>query len=101
MSGWSVESSEDALEFMSDEYNRLEAFQEGLGERFFESVEKIYQRVKINPWEFEAKTAIYRKALVSVSRKLQYLVYFRVAENHVYVDLILPASTNPERHPSD
>ncbi|MDX2248318.1 MAG: hypothetical protein SF052_16160 [Bacteroidia bacterium] len=42
-----------------------------------------------------------RKALVNVSRKLQYLVYFRVAENRVYVDLILPASTNPERHPSD
>ncbi|MDX2248309.1 MAG: hypothetical protein SF052_16115 [Bacteroidia bacterium] len=41
-----------------------------------------------------------RKALVNVSRKLQYVVYFRIAENHVYVDLILPASTNPERHPS-
>ena len=57
---WIIDSSDRALDFVSTEYNRLEDFREGLGERFFEKVEAIYDRIKRNPFEFESKTSIYR-----------------------------------------
>ena len=98
---WTIDSSDRALDFISDEHNRLEAFREGLGERFFEKIEAIYDRIKRNPFEFEAKTSIYRKGLANVTRKLQYAVYFRIEEEVVFVDLILPTSTDPDLHPSE
>ena len=39
---WSIASSDEALEFISDAYNRLEAFREGLGERLFDEIEGVY-----------------------------------------------------------
>lgn len=103
MSGrnWVIHSSDRALDFISEEYNQLEKFREGLGERFFDKVEAIFSRIKSNPFEFEAKTSVYRKGLVNVSKKIQYAIYFRVEENEVFVDLILPTSINPDLHPSD
>ena len=56
---WTIESSNYALDFISEEYNRLEAFKEGLGKRFFEKVEEIYGRIKQNPFEFESKKKQY------------------------------------------
>ena len=98
---WKIESSNHALDFISEEYNRLEGFKEGLGERFFDKVEVIYDRIKQNPFEFESKTSIYRKGLANVTKRLQYAVYFRIHGNQVFVDLILPTSIDPELHPSE
>ena len=96
---WIIDSSDRALDFISEEYNRLEEFRAGLGERFFDKVELIYDRIKRNPFEFEAKTSVYRKGLVNVTKKIQYAIYFRLEENQVFVDLILPTSSNPGLHP--
>ena len=98
---WIIDSSDRALDFISEEYNRLEEFRAGLGERFFDKdkIELIYDRIKRNPFEFEAKTSIYRKGLVNVTKKIQYAIYFRLEENQVFVDLILPTSSNPGLHP--
>lgn len=98
---WPVNSSERALDFISEEYNKLETFKEGLGERFFERVEEIYARIKRNPFEFEVKTSIYRKGLANVTKKIQYAIYFRIKDHEIFVDLILPTSTDPDLHPSD
>ncbi|MEZ4847270.1 MAG: hypothetical protein R3B93_01280 [Bacteroidia bacterium] len=101
MKKWIIHSSDHALDFISKEYNRLEAFKEGLGERFYDKVETIYSRIKGNPFEFESRTSIYRKGLVNVSKKIQYAVYFRVEVKEVFIDLILPTGINPDLHPSD
>lgn len=98
---WRIESSHHALDFISEEYNRLESFKEGLGERFFDKVEATFNRIKSNPFEFELKTAIYRKGLVNISKRLQYAIYFRIHTHQVFVDLILPTSIDPDLHPSD
>lgn len=98
---WIIESSDRALDFISDEYNRLDAFKEGLGERFFDKLEAVYDRMKLNPFIFESKTSIYRRGLVNVSKRLQYAIYFRMQEPKIYVDLILPTAINPDLHPSE
>ena len=89
---WQAFSSDDVLDFLSEEYRRLEVFKADLGGRFFEEVEKFYERLKDNPYAFPAKTEIYRKGLIVVTKRLHYLAYFRLVVPHVYVDLILPAA---------
>ncbi|MEM6801909.1 MAG: hypothetical protein AAF696_10935 [Bacteroidota bacterium] len=98
---WTIISSNKALDFISKEYNKLDNYKDGLGERFYDRVEEVYARIKDNPLQFEKKTEIYRKGLVNVGKKIQYAIYFRIEENEVYVDLILPTSINPDFHPSD
>lgn len=44
--GWNIQSSEGALEFISEEYNRQEVLKPDLGERFFEGIAKCFQRLK-------------------------------------------------------
>ena len=89
---WQALSSDEVLDFLSEEYRRLEAFKPDLGERFFEEVEKFYERLKVNPYAFPAKTEIYRKGLIMVTKRLHYLAYFRLEVPNAYVDLILPAA---------
>lgn len=97
---WNIQSSEGALEFISEEYNRLEVFKPDLGERFFEAIEKCFQRLKENPFQFPKKNEIYRKALIPITKKIEYIAYFRMSENDILVDLILSTSSNPDIHPA-
>lgn len=79
----------------------MDAFKKGLGERFYDRVEEVYARIKINPFQFEEKTKVYRKGLANVSKKIQYAIYFRVVRNEIHVDLILTTAINPDLHSSD
>ena len=98
---WNLNFSDQSLEFLSEEYNRLEAFSEGLGERFFDSSEGLFFRIKNHPFEFPLKTAIYRRGLINLTRKLQYAIYFRLENESIFIDVILSTSIDPDKHPSD
>ncbi len=101
MGAGQISTSDDVLSYISAEYNRLEELREGLGDRFFESVESIYRRTKENPMQFPSITPMYRRALITLTKKLQYALYFRLSgsEPEIFIDLILPTSSDPGIHP--
>ncbi len=70
-----------------------EAQRPGLGGRFIEALDALFNRVAENPQQFPVIESEVRRALL---RRFPYAIYFRVATNHIVVVAVLHVRRYPQ-----
>ena len=67
--------------------------QSGLGLRFLDAVDQVFERIRVKPMQFPAVSAHVRRALLNT---FPYAVYFRVTDQVVVVLAVLHLRRHPD-----
>ncbi len=78
---------------MAHAVDRYELQQAKLGKRFISCVDKLFNIILKNPFQFSEKTPPFREALVA---KFPYLIIYQINDNKIVVYSVFHTSQNPE-----
>ncbi|MEO0470415.1 MAG: type II toxin-antitoxin system RelE/ParE family toxin [Bacteroidota bacterium] len=85
-----IRFSEQALEDTLTIYDQLEAFRNGLGERFYDAIRVDYERIRQNPFLYQrlGEAASKRRAILKLTNRLHYRIIFEVIGEMIEIQAI-------------